>query len=125
MDIENGLLVHPRSVGIKPGDTARFISQFEKLKQRFPIASSLAAKWVPDETREVAGEVKSGTIYVYDEDISSAIRTLAHEVLDYVVSQAIEPYKQVINALVRLLNDQAYSSKERVVESIVVALDLE
>ncbi len=125
MDVENGLLVHPRSVSTKPGDAARFICQFEKLKQRFPIASSLAAEWVPDETRGVAGEVKGGTIYVYDEDVSSAIRTLAHEVLDYVVSQAIEPYKQVINALVRLLNDRAYSSKERVVESIVAALDLE
>lgn len=63
------------------------------------------------------GEVPSNCIYLYDETLKDAIRTLKHELIDYWVSWAITPYKDMTNSTIRLLNDEAYQ-KERVVEGL-------
>jgi hypothetical protein len=46
------------------------------------------------------------------------LETLRHEFLDYAISRVIEPYKQVTNKLITLINEEAYKRKERLVESL-------
>jgi hypothetical protein len=43
-------------------------------------------------------------IYVYEEELNKALESLRHEFLDYAISQIIEPYKQIANSLISILN---------------------
>lgn len=47
-----------------------------------------------------------------------ALETLRHEFIDYAVSQIIEPYKQVANMLIAMINEDAYERKEKLVERL-------
>ena len=74
---------------------------------------------MPDESSKLAGEVVVGnTILIYECDERKAIEVLKHEFIDYIVSQAVEPYKEIGNLLIRYLNEEAYRRKERVVEGL-------
>lgn len=50
--------------------------------------------------------------------MAEAIDTLDHEVIDYIVSGAVDPYRQMANSLIRTLNDEAYRKKEEAVEML-------
>ena len=51
-------------------------------------------------------------------DLRKALETLWHEFLDYYISKTIEPYKEVTNKLIALINEEAYKRKEQVIEAI-------
>ncbi len=68
----------------------------------------LRVVWVPDYQGRLAGEVKGKRIYIYEVDANEAVITLRHEVVDYLICKAIEPYKEMTNALMRLVNQKAY-----------------
>ena len=70
------------------------------------------AQWIP------AGYPGEGNILIYEEDKEEALKVLRHEILDYCVSQAIDPYKEVTNRLIRMINEDAYKRKERVVAAL-------
>ena len=92
--------------------------ELELLKTAFKMGYELGVKWVPRGSEKLAGEVKADLIFIYDEDEEQAIRTLKHEFIDYLVSQAIMPYKEVTNKLISLINEDAYKRKERLVEAL-------
>jgi len=66
----------------------------------------------------VSGEVRGDYIYVYDDDKEVALDTLKHEFVDYAISKVIEPYKDVTNRLIAIINDIAYTRKEKLVEKL-------
>ena len=103
--------------------TSMLRAELDKLKRKLQITDELELVWRPDDKREVSGEVKGHVIYLYDATPSSASATLRHEVVDYVVSQAIEPFKEFANELVRALNKAAYKRKEEVVERLLKLLE--
>ncbi len=74
--------------------------------------------WLPDNTRDLSGEVKGTTIFIYDQEYEDAAATLRHEVVDYLLCKAIDPYKQVLNALVKTINANAYRQKEEIVDHL-------
>jgi hypothetical protein len=92
--------------------------ELEKLKHIMSFGHELRVRWVPREISRIAGVVKNDWIYVYDEDEELAIDTLKHEFIDYAISKVVEPYKEVTNRLIALINDDAYQRKERLVASI-------
>lgn len=55
-------------------------------------------------------------------DEGKAVETLRHEFLDYCISQAIQPYKEVTNRLIRMMNEYAYRRKEKIVKTLVKLL---
>jgi hypothetical protein len=93
--------------------------ELEKLKEKTGFGYELSVAWLPGQDPELSGEVKNNTIYVYECNEEKALGTLRHEFIDYVVSQAIEPYKSVANRLIQFLNEEAYRRKERIVEALV------
>lgn len=95
--------------------------ELERLKRTLKFGYELKVIWIPNGSSSLSGEVKGETIYVYDD--KKALETLRHEFLDYAVSQAIEPYSQVTNKLVQLVNELAYRRKERLVEVLSNLLD--
>jgi len=96
----------------------RLHSTLEDLKQTLNLGYELTVKWVPNGDDKLSGEVKGNCIYIYEETAKEALSTLKHEFLDYVISSVIEPYKQVTNRLIALINEEAYRRKERLVEKL-------
>ena len=98
--------------------SVRLRDELERLKRLTGLASDLELFWTPDPGNSLSGEVKGGTIYVYEDCEQKALGVLQHEFLDYCISQAIEPYRRVTNTLIKLVNDDAYRRKERIVEAL-------
>jgi len=97
--------------------------ELERLKSRAGIGHELKVSWRPNEKLGLSGEVKGGTIYIYEHDPCRALDTLRHEFMDWLLSRAIEPYRMVTNKLIELVNEIAYRRKEEVVESILKLMD--
>jgi hypothetical protein len=103
---------------IELGLEAKLESALERLKQTLNLGYELQVKWVPNGGGKLAGEVKGDCIYVYEETAKEALSTLRHEFLDYAISRVIEPYKQVTNKLIALINEEAYRRKEKLIEML-------
>jgi hypothetical protein len=74
---------------------------------------------MPSIEKPLHGEVKGQEILVYDSDDDEALRTLRHEVMDILVSEAIAPYRELTNAIIKALNEEAYKRKERTISSLL------
>lgn len=89
--------------------------ELERLKKVLNRGQDLKVKWIPGNNGKLSGEVKGDLILVYDKQLETALETLKHEFIDYAVSEVIEPYMQVTNKLIALLNERAYHQKELLV----------
>lgn len=83
----------------------------------------LRLDWIPRREisksgKELSGEVIGNVVFIYVEDYEEAVKTLRHELIDYCVSQAIEPYREVTNRLIKMINEDAYKRKEKVIEAL-------
>ncbi|MEM2191684.1 MAG: hypothetical protein QXW77_02980 [Candidatus Hadarchaeales archaeon] len=89
-----------------------------RLKSRLKTGYELRVVWNPDGNNRLSGRVDGNTIYIFDEKIEEAVKTLKHEFLDYVISKIIEPYRNVANKLIMLLNEETYRRKEEIIENL-------
>jgi len=92
--------------------------ELKRLKQKLRMGYELKVVWLPNNNSNLPGEVKRETIFIYEEDFDKALETLKHEFLDYAISKVIEPYRQVTNKLIMLINEEAYRRKERLIEAL-------
>lgn len=107
---------------IQTNGQKRLHSKLEEYKKKFQFGNELSVKWLPGQNSRLSGEVKGKYIFIYDETIETALETLKHEIMDYAVSKTIEPYMQVTNKLISLLNERAYQQKEHLVEQLIKIL---
>jgi len=105
-----------------PMESQRLEAELKRLKGLLGLSLDLKVIWKPSSDGMLSGEVKNNIIFVYEVDEEKAVDTLQHEFLDYCVSQAIQPYKEVTNRLIRMINEDAYGRKERIVEALVKLL---
>ena len=96
----------------------RLREELESLKRITGLGSGLNLILAPDSCNSLSGEVKGSTMYIYDVNERKAMDTLHHEFLDSCVSEAIQPYREVANILMKLLNESAYKRKEEIVEGL-------
>jgi hypothetical protein len=96
--------------------------KLEILKRKLSLNDKLRVIWMSDQTNKLSGEIKDQTIFIYEPNRNKASLTLVHELVDYCVSQAIEPYKEVTNSLIKFINREAYKKKEKIVETISMLL---
>jgi hypothetical protein len=92
-------------------------TELERLKHLLGLGHHLMVKWTPKDGK-LSGEVNGNCIYIYEGEEKPALETLRHEFLDYAISQAIEPYKEVTNRLILMVNESAYRKKEKLVEAL-------
>ena len=97
--------------------------ELTRLVQQSGDTSDLDVVWVPRINSIKEGEVIGKTIFVYSQDPREAIKTLRHEFVDYLLCKAIEPYQDIVNALLAVLSEKAYRKKEQIVESILKVLE--
>ena len=102
----------------KQGTQRMLVKELEKIQQKLGLGLDLRVVWMPDFDVSLSGEVKGKDIFIYEKQEDRALNTLRHEVLDYYISQAIEPYKEVTNKLIKMINEDAYKRKEKVVEAL-------
>jgi hypothetical protein len=106
----------------RPAIQAELERELKALMEKLGI-SGLQIIWSPDDSCKLSGEVKGKVIQIYEPSLEKARETLMHEVLDYLVSQPIEPFKSVTNKLIELINEEVYKRKERVVEALIELFD--
>lgn len=102
----------------KYGFQKEFETELERLKKILKLGYELKVRWIPNSNSKISGEVRGDCIYVYDEKREVALETLKHEFVDYAISKVVEPYKEVTNRLIALINEDAYKRKEILVESL-------
>ena len=103
---------------MKHMDRAKLSKELKKLQSLLNHGHELKVVWTPKKDFNLDGEIKGHVIYVYSPSFEVAMKTLHHEFLDYAVSQCVDPYKQVANQLIILLNKQAYDRKEKLVDKL-------
>jgi hypothetical protein len=93
-------------------------AELERLMKILRLGYELRVFWVPDSNSKCSGEVRGTCIYLYNEDENDALETLKHEFIDWAISNAIEPYKEVTNRLIAMINEDAYTRKEKLVNAL-------
>ena len=96
--------------------------ELEVLKRKLSLNDKLRVMWMPDQSNNLSGEIKDLTVFIYEPTRNQASLTLVYQVVDYCVSQAIEPNKEVTNILIKFINREAYKKKEKIVETISMLL---
>ena len=63
------------------------------------------------------GEIKNGSIYIYEAEEEKAVQTLKHEVVDHIItSRIVKPLVDLINLLIKAREAEIYREKEKFVE---------
>lgn len=97
--------------------------ELARLIQQSGDGHDLNVVWVPRIDSKKEGEVVGKMIFVYSPYTRQAVETLRHEFVDYLICKAIEPYQDLVNALLSVLSEKAYRKKEEMVESILKILE--
>lgn len=94
-------------------------AELGRLKELLHLDSALSVTWEPDDGSETSGEVRDGTIRIYERDKARALAVLRHECADILISKSIvEPLTLYINMQKRLISGMIYERKETVIEKI-------
>jgi hypothetical protein len=93
--------------------------ELEGLEAKLGLDFGLKVVWAPDPSNHLSGEVRNGVVYVYEEDLEGAVRTLKHELIDYVLtSKLIQPLVSLVNLLIKAKEVEIYREKEGIVEAL-------
>jgi len=108
----------------KAGVEVRLRDELEKLKRVAGVGYELEVVWMPDPTAGLSGEVKGGTIYIYEVEEAKALQVLKHEFVDYLItSRLISPLVDLVNLLIKSREAEIYREKERIVEIFCKLID--
>jgi hypothetical protein len=95
----------------------RLTDELENLKRLLDLESSLEVVWMPLPESELSGEVKGKTIYIYECEADKALKTLRHELVDYLLtSKIVKPLVDLVNILIKTREAEIYREKEKLVE---------
>ena len=119
-----------------PQEAAKLYIAFELVKTSLELPDEMGLAWCPRDDTDVEGEVCDNVILVYSPDLASAVRTLVHEAVEYLmhhlglayaVAGALEAKlgegREGEDSALRVRNqirDQIYRLRESVVRRIEV-----
>lgn len=102
----------------RSGNLQRLESELARLKSKFNLGQELTLEWAPDDGPK-SGEVTGTTIRIYEANRVKAIDTLRHEFIEYLLTRdLVAPYKELINKLISLFEEEMYDRKEKLVETL-------
>lgn len=90
----------------------RLEGELQRLSAKLGLNLDLRVVWMPDETASLSGEVKNGSIYIYEAEEEKAVQTLKHEVVDHIItSRIVKPLVDLINLLIKAREAEIYREK--------------
>ena len=97
--------------------------ELKRLKKAVRMGHEVSVSWLPGQImykngHPLAEEVKEDIIIVYAEEPEEAVQLLRHGFLEWVLNQHTNPYRQLINSLIVLFEEQQYQKKEKIVDSL-------
>lgn len=93
--------------------------ELARLKKLVPFDEELTLCWTPRLHSRVSGEVVGSTIFIYEEDLGEAVKTLRHEYLDCLLTRKlVDPLVAIINTLMKMKERDIYKGKERIVNTL-------
>ena len=95
------------------------LAELDRLQRTTGYMYGFDVVWSPQSDSKIEGKVEDNTITIYSVNIQDALDTLRHEFVDYVTSQAIRPYIDLVNSLMPIMTKQAYETKEKSVEALL------
>lgn len=104
-------------------------TELERLQQRTSIGYEVKVKWLPGTVKhhngkQLAEEVVGDTILIYTENTQKAIELVRHGFAEWILNQHTKPYRQLINKLITLFEEQQYKRKEKIVEALTKLITL-
>ncbi|MEM2457148.1 MAG: hypothetical protein QXZ47_05640 [Candidatus Bathyarchaeia archaeon] len=96
---------------------SRLEEELKKLSAKLGLNFDMKVIWMPDNTAGLSGEVKEGSIYIYEAEEEKALHTLKHELIDYMItSRIVQPLVNLVNMLIKAREAEIYKEKEKLVE---------
>jgi len=101
--------------------------ELEKLAQKVGIGFEVSVIWLPRTVKykngkQLAEEVVGDTILIYTKDSEDAIELVRHGFVEWLLNRHTGPYRQLVNKLIALFEEQQYERKEKTVEALVELL---
>jgi phytoene/squalene synthetase len=94
-------------------------SELSRLKALFGQGNALKVLWMPHAKMHLSGELVEDQIYIYDEMLQEALRTLRHEYVDYLLTnEIVNPLVDLISLLIKAKEREVYNSKEKLTERL-------
>ena len=114
----------------KPFDSNNIETELDSLKQKTRLGYKVTVEWLPGTIKYQNGkrlveEVIGDTIFIYKENPGEALRLLMHGFAEHILNQHTKPYRQLINKLIVLFEEQQYERKEKTVEALVKLMESE
>jgi len=75
--------------------------ELEHTLSRLGISEQLGLEWLPQVRPRLAGEVRDQTVYIYVQDLPSALATVQHEVVDFWLTQLLQAPLEWSNATMK------------------------
>jgi hypothetical protein len=94
------------------------------LKKQMQLGHEINLKWLPSVERhqrgkKLAEEVVNNTVFIYTKDIQEAEEMVKHGYAEWILNQHTKPYRQLINKLIELFEEQQYERKEKTVDALI------
>jgi hypothetical protein len=102
----------------------RIAKELNVLKQRTGLGLEVNVEWLPGTVKyqngkRLAEEVSADKIFIYAKNPEETIELVKHGFAEWILNQHTKPYRQLINKLIELFEEQQYERKEKTVEAIV------
>lgn len=104
-------------------DYRALVSELKKLQQHASIGYEVRVEWLPGEVKynngkQLAEEVIGDTILIYSENPKKVIELVFHGFAEWLLNQNTRPYRQLVNLLITLFEQQQYERKEKIIEAL-------
>lgn len=108
---------------------ARLEAELERLKREVGIGFEVSVRWLPGTVKhhngkQLAEEVIGDTILIYTKNPEEALELVRHGFAEWILNQHTKPYRQLINKLITLFEQQQYERKEKTVQALTKLMTL-
>lgn len=105
----------------------RLDDELERLKQKIGLGVEVGLLWRPGDVKckdgkKLLEEVLGNKIIIYARKPADARQLLAHGFVEWLLNEHTRPYRQLINKLITLFEEQQYQKKEKTVEALAELL---
>jgi len=112
----------PELRGPSPRSSKHIVARLEQELHRWQaLGLGVALRtivWSPGARTDIEAEVVDATIMVYVAEPDAAINAVRHEILEFEISMCCRPYVALVNAILAVTKEDAYRTKERLVEKL-------